>query len=384
MNTDDLLFAFFLAAFAIDLFYYLFFFARISFFKTARSAGLTEGRIPDGPGISVVICARNEAENLLEHLPKIFDQQYKNFEVIIVNDCSVDETEDVLRAFKNKHRNCKIVMLKENDLFIGGKKFALTMGIKAAKNDIVLFTDADCIPKSEHWIEEISKSFEAPGKKTSGPVEIVLGYGAYKEEKTFLNKLIRFDAFLIGLRSLSFALAGIPFMGVGRNLAYRKSLFFRNKGFASHQHIFFGDDDLFVNENANKNNTRIAATPDARTESIPKKTLKQWAIQKKRHLRTSPFYKFSHQVLLALQPVAQLFFIGLFISLIILNYKFGLIIGLFFFRMLIQITIFHTSMKKLGEKGLILYAPFFEIVLLFVYPVLWVQSILRKNRNKYW
>lgn len=378
MKHVDLVFAFFVAAFAIDLFYYLFFFARLSFYKAKNLSGSNEVRVKDGPGISVVICARNEAENLLEHLPKIFDQQYKNFEVIIVNDCSIDETEDVLRAFKNKHRNCKIVMLKENDLFIGGKKFALTMGIKAAKNDIVLFTDADCIPGSEHWIEEIATSF------LQGQTEIVLGYGAYRKERTFLNKLIRFDAFIIGLKSLSFALAGIPYMGVGRNLVYRKTLFFRNKGFASHQHISFGDDDLFVNEAANKNNTRIAASLDAKTISIPKKTFKDWFKQKKRHLRTSAYYKFHHQVLLGLQPASQFFFIALFIALVILNYNFGLIAGIFFARMLMQISIFHNAMKRMGEKDLLILAPLLEIILLLIYPALWFSSMMMKKNKKFW
>lgn len=370
MSPGDFLFGIFIAAFAVDLFYHAFFFARLSFYKAKDSA-------EPGAGISVVICARNEAENLLEHLPKIFEQHYENFEVIIVNDCSIDETEDVLRAFKNKHRNCKIVMLKENDLFIGGKKFALTMGIKAAKNDIVLFTDADCIPHSEQWIRKIAKCF-SPAK-----TEIVLGYGAFRKEKSLLNKLIRFDAFIIGLKSLSFALAGMPYMGVGRNLAYRKTLFFRNKGFASHQHIPFGDDDLFVNEAATGKNTRIAATVESKTISIPEKTFRNWFKQKKRHLRTSVHYKFLHQLLLALQPAAQLFFIALFIALMILNYNFGLIAGIFFARMCVQMLIFHRAMKKMGESDLLFLAPLLELILMFIYPVLLFSSMMTRRRKQW-
>lgn len=370
MRPEDFLFGLLIAAFAVDLFYHAFFFARLSFYKAKNSAGPEEG-------ISVVICARNEAENLLENLPKIFEQQYGNFEVIVVNDCSIDETEDVLRAFKNRHRNCKIIMLKENDLFIGGKKFALTMGIKAAKNDIVLFTDADCIPNSAQWIKEIASSFAA------AQTEIVLGYGAFRKEKSLLNKLIRFDAFIIGLKSLSFALAGMPYMGVGRNMAYRKTLFFRNKGFASHQHIPFGDDDLFVNEAANGKNTRIAASIESKTVSIPKKTFKDWFKQKKRHLRTSAHYKFHHQVLLALQPAAQLIFIALFVALIILNYNFGLIADIFLARMLIQILIFHKAMKKMGENDLLFLAPLLELILMFIYPVFLFSSMMMKQR-KHW
>lgn len=377
MTPEELLLTVFVASFGIDLFYYLFFFARTSFYKPGSPPEMKEG-------ISVVICARNEAENLLDHLPRVFDQKYKNFEVIIVDDCSIDETEDVLRAFKNKHRNCKIVMLKENDLFIGGKKFALTMGIKAAKNDIVLFTDADCIPASEHWIEAIAGSFAAEKKGAQGPAEIVLGFGAYKKEKSFLNMLIRFDAFLIGLRSFSFALAGLPYMGVGRNLAYRKTLFFRNKGFASHQHIPYGDDDLFVNEAAGKHNTRIAASMDAKTVSIPKKTFKDWVKQKKRHLATASFYKFHHKVLLALQPVAQVSFILLCAALLVFKINFALVAGLFVARILMQGVVFYYAMKKIGEKDLLVFAPLLEIILMFLYPALFFSGLFTTRKRKHW
>lgn len=367
MNFTEILLGLYITAFTFDTAYYLYFYARVAFYKSKAIAEPTEG-------ISVVICARNEAENLLENLPKIFEQHYKNFEVIIVNDCSIDETEDVLRAFKNRYRNCKIVMLKENDLFIGGKKFAITMGIKAAKNDIVLFTDADCIPSSEKWIEEIARAY-------TGNTGIVIGYGAYRKEPCFLNKLIRFDAFLIGLRSMSFALAGITYMGVGRNLSYRKTLFFRNKGFASHQHIPYGDDDLFVNQAATRSNTRVAPGPDARTISIPKKTFNDWFRQKRRHLRTGVHYKFSHQFLLAAQPVVQLIFIGLFTALMILNYNFGLIAGIFGARILMQIVIFHKAMKKLGDNDLLLFSPLLEIILLFIHPAILFSAMLMKQRK---
>lgn len=368
MEFTRLIFIIFLTSFAVDLFYYLFFFARLAFYKPKIEK-------ENNKGISVVICARNEAENLLEHLPKIFEQDYRNFEVIIVNDCSLDETEDVLRAFKYKHRNCKIVMLKENDLFIGGKKFALTMGIKAAKNDIILFTDADCIPSSPQWIREFSNSFSREG------TEIVLGYGGYKKEKSFLNKLIRFDAFIIGLKSLSFALAGVPYMGVGRNLAYRKNLFFRNKGFASHQHLHFGDDDLFVNETATKNNTQIAVGIHANTISIPKKTFKDWFKQKKRHYQTSPLYKFHHQVLLMLQSFSQIIFVVSFLVLLLLNFNIGLIAGIFLARILVQIIIFHNAMKKTNEKDLLIFSPLLEIILMFLMPLVLFSGLIEKKKR---
>ena len=183
-------------------------------------------------------------------MPRIFEQDYPHFEVVVVNDCSWDNTSDLLKEFGLKHSNLKIVTIKEDDTYSHGKKVALMMGIKGATHEHMLLTDADCRPNSKEWLRNMMQHF-------TGETEIVLGYGAYEKQGGFLNKIIRYDTFMIALQYLSFALAGKTYMGIGRNLAYKKSLFFKMKGFASHYHIESGDDDLVVNEAATKQNSKI-------------------------------------------------------------------------------------------------------------------------------
>lgn len=266
---DYLTLAFLILA-LIQLLYFFLFFIRLAFYK------VKEERTNENLPISVIICAKNERDNLLQFLPEFLNQDYPTFEVIVVNDHSVDDTEDVLKAFTMQYKQLKVVNVPDNDRFYGSKKFALTLGIKAAQYEHVLLSDADCKPASRNWIKWMSNY--AAKKK------IILGFGAYEKQKGLLNKLIRFETFFTAIQYLSFTLSKIPYMGVGRNLAYEKELFFKNKGFSTHQHILSGDDDLFINEVANKYNTQIVIHSEAHTVSIPKPTFKLWVRQKKKTL----------------------------------------------------------------------------------------------------
>lgn len=318
----------------------------------------------------MIICAKNEDRNLSEFLPFILNQNYPKYEVIVVNDCSWDNTPDVLREFEKKYSHLKVITIKEDEKHPHGKKFALMVGIKGASYEHLLLTDGDCKPLSNQWIQKMMQKF-------TGEKEIVLGYSKYEKSAGVLNKLIRFDAFHIALQYLSFAMAGKPYMGVGRNLAYRKELFFKHKGFASHYYIQSGDDDLFINEAATGENTAVEISEESHTESRVKKNWKEWVGQKRRHITTWGKYKLSDKIRLGVYLFAQMCFwfslAGLFIF-----YKHSLfgeydryIIGsIALFKIIVQMTIFKLTMNKLKEKDLLLFSLLAELFLLGFYPVL--------------
>ncbi|MEO6134639.1 MAG: glycosyltransferase, partial [Ginsengibacter sp.] len=263
----------------IQLFYYLFFFSRLAFYKK-KSKNISQTH-----PVSVIICSRDEAANLVKNLPGALVQNYKTtHEVIVVNDNSFDESKYILEEYKREYKQLQLVELKQEARFIPGKKFPLSIGIKTAKHEIVLLTDADCVPASEFWIDKMQEGFDEG-------IEIVLGYGPLHKKKGFFNKLVRWETFHTALQYLSYAQAGTAYMGVGRNLSYKKSVFFRHKGFSSHNHVPGGDDDLFINKAATKKNTAIVIDKDAFTLSEPPTGLKHWVRQKKRHYTTSKFYK---------------------------------------------------------------------------------------------
>ena len=323
------------------------------------------------PPVSVVICAKNEDENLTEFLPKVLSQDYPDFEVIVVNDGSYDNTENVIDEFAKIFHNLRKVNIKEDEYYKHGKKIAMLVGIKATKNDCLVFTDADCYPASDQWLREMAAGF-------AGEREIVLGYGAYEKQKGFLNKLIRFDTFNIAVQFLSAAAKNKPYMGVGRNLAYTRKLFFKEKGFSRHYHINSGDDDLFVNQAGNSTNTNLCVTKEAITYSKPEKTFKQWNIQKIRHLTTAPLYSAVSKSRIAFNYFSQYYF---YMSLIPLAFSLRtalLIPIMLLLKAIVQMLILNKATKKLNEKDLLMGSTLYELVLLFIYPIFHISKLLYK------
>ncbi|MEO6814886.1 MAG: glycosyltransferase, partial [Ginsengibacter sp.] len=295
-QPGNLIFVAFAIITFIQLFYYLFFFLRLAFYK-AKAKDISQTH-----PVSVIICARDEAANLVKNLPGALVQKYQTtHEVIVVNDNSFDESKYILEEFQRSFKQLQLVELKQEARFIPGKKFPLSIGIKTAKHEIVLLTDADCVPASEFWIEKMQDGF-------NDGIEIVLGYGPLHKKKGLFNKIVRWETFHTALQYLSYAQSGMAYMGVGRNLSYKKTIFFRHKGFSAQNHVPGGDDDLFINKATTKNNTAIVIDKDAFTLSQPATTWKQWVRQKARHYTTSKYYKGIHKFLLGLYAFSLFLF----------------------------------------------------------------------------
>jgi biofilm PGA synthesis N-glycosyltransferase PgaC len=305
--------------------------------------------------VSVIIAARNEYGNLKNNLPLILDQDYPDYEVVVVNDCSSDQSDDLLKEYEGRYPNLKVVTVTEHPRFKTGKKFALTLGIKAAKNEHLLFTDADCEPASGNWISRMANQFNSD-------TAIVLGYSPYKKTSGLLNLFIRFETLKTAINYLSAALNGDAYMGIGRNLAYTKTLFFKNKGFAAHMHVMSGDDDLFVNQNATADNVDVEIHYDAHTWSDTKETFAAYYRQKKRHMGVGKLYKNRHRRFLSFDAVSGFLFYVSLIYLLIEEFEPWMILGVFLFRLLFQVLIYNKIYKKLRCADLIWWMPVFDLV----------------------
>lgn len=357
--------------FLIQFFYYTFYYSRILFIKYVHP--VTGINTP----VSVIICARNEAENLKKNLPTILSQDYPNYEVIVVNDCSEDESEFVLDQFQKQYKHLKVTTIKQDEKFVHSKKLALTVGIKAAKNEWLLLTDADCYAESPKWIERMQRKF-------NDKADLVLGYGGFVAEPGILNNLIRFDGLFIAIQYLTFAMAGKPYMGVGRNLAYRKSVFFKNKGFANHHKLDSGDDDLFVNEVSTSTNTFYDISHESITRTFAKKTFSEWFRQKKRHTSTAKHYKTGNKIRLFFEPFSRILFYVLFImSLICFPVFYPFILGAFGLRMILQLIIIKVAMNHLKEKYLLLPSLFYDIIIPFFGITFYVSNIFSTKQVKW-
>lgn len=362
-----LLEGFFLVGAVLQLYFYFYFYIRLAFYRKGKNSA-------NKPPVSVIIAARNEEDNLARNLPAILEQEYPDFEVVVVNDGSWDETEDLLKELQKKYSHLRIVRGLGDAHPHGGKKLAITLGIKGAKNERLLFTDADCLPESPQWIAEMMQSVVEDET-------IVLGYSPYERKSGFLNALIRFEAYYTALNYFSFALTGNPYMGVGRNLSYSKASFFGIGGFKTHYSIATGDDDLFINEVADATNTEICLEKKAVVKSIPKENWKAYWYQKRRHLYAGWRYKLKHKALLALQPISFLIFLVASIFLLVFNTWFYIVVLTLSFRVLLQLFIFRRSSRWLGQADLILLAPFLEIIVVVMSGFLHIANATAKPKK---
>ncbi|MEZ5083607.1 MAG: glycosyltransferase [Bacteroidales bacterium] len=375
MNIDFLtldgilLLAFCLFVF-IQLFYFWVIFSRFAFYKQKVKPGEI-----DFP-VSVVISAKNEFTNLKKNLPLILNQTYRRFEVVVVNDVSDDETIFLLEDLAREYKHLSVVNLHQDLNFFKGKKFPLALGIKSAKYENLLLTDADCTPGSELWIETMVWQFDRE-------IQIVLGYGKHNESTGFLNRIIRYETAFTALQYFSLALLGLPYMGVGRNLAYKKTLFLQTKGFISHYNVSSGDDDLFINKVANKKNTAIQVNESGFTLSETKKTYAEWWRQKRRHLSTGKFYKFKHKLVLGLYSFSFFVMLVLFVILLAKALYFNIVISLFVVRYFSQLVIFKKTYSQLNEKKLLVLSPLIELLITLIYPILVsINLVFKQSRWK--
>ena len=354
---------------SIQLFYVAIVFGRLAFYKE-------EEKKPQAlPPISIIIAARNESDNLYENLPYILTQDYPEFEVIIVNNQSVDDSTWLLKALCLQHKNLRVVEIAKNKHLLPGKKLPITLGVKGSKYENMLFTDADCRPASNHWLRIMAGSF-------SEKKEIVLGYAPYYKTKGIINKIIRYDTAFIGVSYLSLALVKLPYMGVGRNLAYSKKVFDTVRGFKSHYSLPSGDDDLFIQEAAVNENYTIQLSPDSFCFSMPATTWKSWIRQKTRHYTTSSRYNFIKKALLGIYPISLLMTWISFV--ILLSNANWWIIGLIIFSILLIIKwlIQGKCLRKLNEKRFAMAFPLWDLAHALLMPIMYNFS--DHKRYKKW
>ena len=293
--------------------------------------------------VSVIVCAHDEEQNLRELVPILLQQKHPSFEIIIVNDRSNDGTYDFLLEETKKEERLRMVHAATVPSHVNGKKFGITLGIKAAKYDWIVLTDADCRPNSDQWLQSISS-------QCKDDKEIVLGYSAYQRENGFLNLFIRFETLLTAIQYVAYAILGNPYMGVGRNLAYRKSLFLNNKGFNGFLGVTGGDDDLFVNQHAHAKNTAVLIGEETIMYSVPKRTLPTYLNQKVRHLSVGKKYRLKHQLLLGIFSISHMltWLVGLPLLFIFSGYLW--VLCAFVARILLLAIATHQAARRFGHK----------------------------------
>ena len=352
--------------FIIQLLYFLFIY-RLPSKYIKKSGGETPAAVATGeeqalPPVSIIVYTRNEFEDLQKNLPILLSQHYPTYEVIVVKDSPSDESDDTLKRFQQQYKNLYHTYIPEGAKYLSRKKLALTIGVKAAKYDLLLFTEAGCHPATEHWITSFARQYDAD-------TEIVLGYSAHEPAKGFFRKLAAYDHLKDGLKYLSAAIRQRPFMGDGNNLSYRKALFFSHKGYYKTLSLHAGYDDLFVNETANRKNTKVVLSPDSLTQLAPLYRYKAWKNIKISKAATSRYYKHAPKFFFLCETLSYYLFLLTVAALIVLgllacNPIFPALAVLFLLlRYAVVLSVFTRTSKQLQQKPNRGWIPLFEFII---------------------
>jgi glycosyltransferase involved in cell wall biosynthesis len=357
----------FCLAFAMQLFYSLWFFLPFVLKKDSQEIA------NNSEGVSVVISAWDELENLKKLVPKLLSQDHHNFDLIIVDDRSTDGSFDYLRELSLLDKRLKHIRIDETPEGMSAKKYALTLAIKHSRFEKIIFTDADCMPESNSWIRTMSNAY------TKDSTKVLLGYSKYEKREGFLNKFIRYETSVTALHYLSFAFRKKPYMGVGRNLSYTKSIFLDSNGFQPFMSFLAGDDDLFVQKVAKGHNTEIVTSHSSHTISIPKETFDEYITQKVRHLNIGKYYKFKSKLSLGLLFLSAFIFYICFAFVLFDDRFMPYALGFMFLKIVLDMIIYFKLTKKLNDQQEWYLKPALEFVYIWYYLIVGVISLNKKK-----
>jgi glycosyltransferase involved in cell wall biosynthesis len=323
--------------------------------------------------VSIIVYSKNQSKELQNFLPLILDQDFFQFEIILINNASIDNTSDIVEALEKKHDNLKLLNVENNEAFWGSKKYALTLAIKASKYDNLLFTDVNSTIVSKHWVSEMSCKLSADKK-------IVLGYKKYQKENSLTNLIIRFEQLLTAIKCFGFTKIGSSFMAFGDNFAYHKSEFFRVNGYINHMKISAGEDDLFIKDASNSKNTSFSISENSFIEKAAPTSFLKWFSNKKKEIIITKNYKFKHRFLLKFFTFSKILFYIL-ATVLFFTHPYQIILSITLSYFLLQYIVIGISAKKLKEPQIIFFLPFLEIGLLLIQISIFSANLISKPNH---
>ena len=339
----------------------------IFFFRLGRYKGPSRKKNSPSPAklppVSVVLAAQNDGDWLRQNLVYLLEQDYPDFEVVVVDYLSTDETQYILRLLAQNYSRLKVVTLTNNANGYQGLKYPFSIGIKTAQNDILLLAEPECIPMDTtqfNWIRSMVSGY------VHDHIDIVLGYCGISYKPSLFNWLQQYDNLLYSVEYLGSAILRAPFTGNGRNLSYRRSLFLKNDGFIYHYNIPDGADDMFVNQNARPRNTAVVLSPESFTLVQPQPTLRQWHLYRRHRVSTHSFYSLPLKLRRLLPPLGILLFYlfgALLLALAALPWQ--ILAAALALKLAWQIVATAAATRRLAVKPVVyILSPLFEIYFL--------------------
>ncbi|MDQ1771381.1 glycosyltransferase [Labilibaculum sp. A4] len=338
-----------LVAFCVQMLYQL---RYIQLFKKEKK---TNHNIKTEP-VSIVICVKNEGCYLQENLSLFLEQEYPDFELILVNDGSEDETETIIKEFQKRYPHLRSTKIPLDDKFQHNKKLALSIGIKAAKNEKIIFTNIHSKPSSSKWLQEFVNSWDKG---------VHIGYANFENKKGFFYNFLKFDLLSKNIKSAGFASSGNAHSGNGDNLGYKKSDFFANKGFVKHSHFEAGYDHLMVFQLAKLSGASVCLQPEAKINLSSICAFDQWIRINRHYYKCRKYLPFKIRLLTDLEPISKMIFYSISIYALLFTHLYFFVAIIYLTKIILIGTLFKISTRHLKEENLFLSSYLYEIFVLF-------------------
>jgi len=297
-------------------------------------------------------------------MPKLLKQNLGSIQIHLQDDFSTQGEKEWIESMHES--GIKYAATKKQ---IQGKKQALKEAIQMAESDIVLLTDADCLPLSDSWARSMCETMTSDS-------DIVLGYSPTEKASGVLNLFSRFETWMTAIQYMAYALIKKPYMGVGRNIMYRRKLALN---FTPDTSLPSGDDDLFVQAVASKSNVKINLDPNAFVETESKKKWQDFINQKRRHVTSSTKYQTIHQLLLGMFGMSQILIYGL--GIVLLYFGFTTFWWAYILLLCLKMTIAFPIMKRMKELSLWIYFPFLDLLFSIYYCVLGLFMLFKPYKS---
>lgn len=361
----SILFYIFLGLAGLQVIYWLIFYLKFAISKPSKKS---PKRIP----VSVILYVKNQMSEIVDVLPKLLSQQYHDFEVVIVNNASTDDTLEICKEFASLYPNIRIVDVINNEAFWGSKRYALTLGIKASRHEYLLFVDCDTQIPSDNWLWQMSAQFTL--NKT-----IVLGMTQYTKSKDFFNKWIRFEHTFTQLQNFSFSRFVTPYNLVAKNVGYKKEEFYKVNGFIEHMNDVQNEQEFLLKKIATSKNVTVCDEPLSTIFIPTPKNNKEWKIEKKRQLKVLKQMSFGAKFLHTLHHLTRIILLPITVILLCWLYQPIVVLSIYFILFLLRWLVFSLALNKFNQKDIKIWYPIFEMFTIFNL-VRWLPTYLSKSK----
>ncbi len=312
---------------------------------------------PNHPSISLVVTSRNYVDQLQVLLPSLLAQDYPDFEVVVVDDCSTDGTDWLLAEMKISHGNLKTTrIIQETDF---PNALAISIGVRAATKEWLLYLSPLCVVPDNQWLRNYAQRLEQDK-------EASIGYMNYYKTKGSYKNWLRFENFTSYLLSGAGKAFGVAMPVFEYNIAYRREKFLELRGFAAVLDSPFSENELFVNKIATKNNLVVQ---NNRTAPIAYEGEADWIDLvefKKKQLMLRRKLTSGQRFFRSLNLVSRLVLTGTLVLLLVVSPLKFWVLGAWIFLLIFEMSWIAVATKKLGEKNflpaLLIYKAFLPLI----------------------